>query len=74
MWVLVDVYGDKVVCNNTYENLEEAKADLDAEFHFFTYFDNDIEYGKDCCLANDIMSAWARLNGKYRVWNIVKVF
>ena len=74
MWILVDVYGNEVMCNNTYKDLEEAKADLDAEFHFFTCFDNDIEYCKDCWLAKDIMSAWARLDGKYRVWNIVKVF
>lgn len=39
----------------------------------FTVDNNDIEYGTNCLQADDGMSAWARLNGKYRVWNITRV-
>lgn len=73
MWILIDVYGNEVICNEPYEDLEEAKADLDAEFYCFTSDDNDIEYGIHCWQADDEMSAWARLNGKYRMWTIMEV-
>lgn len=73
MYVLTDVYGDKVICNKEYKDLEESKADLDAEFHCFTNDDNTIEYGNHCFEKDNKMSAWARLKGKYRVWNIVEV-
>ena len=73
MWVLTDVYGNKVVCNEEYKDLEDAKADLDAEFFCFTCDDNNIEYGNHCFQAEDKMSAWARLKGKYRVWTITEV-
>ena len=73
MYVLTDVYGEKVICNAEYKDLEEAKADLDAEFFCFTSDDNDIEYGNHSEISDDGMSAWARLNGKYRIWKITKV-
>lgn len=73
MYVLIDVYGDKVICNEEYKDLEEAKADLHAEFYCFTSDDNTIEYGEHCFEADNEMSAWARLKGKYRVWNIIEV-
>lgn len=73
MWVLTDIYGDKVNCNEEYKDLEDAKADLDAEFFCFTLDDNEIEYGNHCLQADDGMSAWARLKGKYRIWNITEV-
>ncbi len=73
MWVLTDVYGSQVACNKEYADLEDARTDLDAEFFCFTSDDNDIEYGVDCFEAKDKMSAWARLDGKYRVWNITEV-
>ena len=72
-YVLIDVYGNKVICNCTYSNLDRAKDDLSAEFQCFTSDDNDLEYGKDCWIADDEMSAWAILNGKDRVWTIIKV-
>jgi hypothetical protein len=72
-YVLIDVYGNKVICNCTYSSLDRAKEDLSIEFQCFTSDDNDIEYGKDCWIADDEMSAWAILNGKDRVWTIVKV-
>lgn len=73
MYVLIDVYGNDVICNQEYKDLDAAKADLDAEFYCFTSDDNDIEYGNHCWQADDGMSAWARLKGKYRVWQIIKV-
>lgn len=73
MYVLTDVYDNKVICNNEYKDLEEAKADLHAEFCCFTSDDNTIEYGEHCFEADNEMSAWARLKGKYRVWNIIEV-
>lgn len=73
MWVLVDTYGNEVICNNEYKYLEEAKTDLNAEFYCFTCDDNDIEYGNHCWQSDDGMSAWARLKGKYRVWIIMEV-
>lgn len=71
-YVLIDVYGDKVVCNEEYTNLNEAKEDLNVEFNDFTY-ENNIEYGEHCLINDDNMYAWARLNGKYRIWTIAKV-
>jgi len=62
-----------VICNEEYENLEEAKADLDAEFYCFTSYDNTIEYGNHCYQSDDGMSAWARLKGVYRIWQIIEV-
>lgn len=73
MWVLIDVYGNDVICNKEYKDIEDAKADLDVEFIQFTSDDNTIEYGNHCFQADDGMSAWARLKGKYRVWTIIKV-
>ena len=73
MYVLTDVYGKNVICNAVYSDLEDAKADLDAEFYSFTVDDNDIEYGTNCLQADDGMSAWAKLDGKYRIWNITQV-
>lgn len=35
MYVLIDVYGDMVICNKEYNDLEKAKEDLDAEFYLF---------------------------------------
>lgn len=72
MYVLIDVYGNKVAYNKEYKDLEEAKEDLKAEFTYFTD-EYNIEYGNHCLQADDGMSAWARLNGKYRVWQIIKV-
>ena len=72
MYVLVDVYGKDVICNQEYKNIDEAKDDLHAEFVQFTE-DNNIEYGNHCMGSDDEMSAWARLNGNYRVWNIIEV-
>ena len=73
MYVLTDVYGDKVICNEEYNSLEDAQRDLDAEFFCFTCDDNDIEYGKHCFLYDNKKSAWARLNGNYRIWTIIAV-
>lgn len=73
MCILTDVYGDQVICNKEYKRLGDAKADLHAEFIQFTSDDNYIEYGRDCFLSDDNMRAWARLDGKYRVWIINKV-
>ena len=73
MYVLTDIYGDKVICNKEYKDLEEAKADLDAEFFYFTSDNNNIEYGNHCLQTDDGMSAWARLKGKYRIWKITEV-
>lgn len=73
IYVLTDVYGNKVICNDEYKELEEAKADLRSEFYCFTSDDNNIEYGNHCLEAEDGMSAWARLKGKYRVWNITEI-
>lgn len=73
MWILTDVYGDKVIWNEKYDSLNDAKMDLKAEFFCFTSDDNDIEYGVYCFKSDDEMSAWAKLNGKYRIWNITLV-
>lgn len=73
MFVLTDIYGNEVICNKEYKSLQDAKDDLDAEFVQFTSDDNEIEYGNHCLQSDDGMSAWARLNGKYRVWNIIEV-
>ena len=72
-YILIDVYGSEVICNCPYSNLEIAKAALSAEFYCFTSDDNELEYGKDCWEADDGMSAWAILNGRDRVWTIIKV-
>ena len=72
-YILIDVYGSEVICNCPYSNLERAKTDLSAEFYCFTSDDNELEYGKDCWKADDGMAAWAILNGKDRVWTIIKV-
>ena len=73
MYILIDVYDNTVVCNREYKNLEDAKLDLDAEFYCFTSDDNDIEYGSRCCQSKDRLSAWAKLKGKYRLWQIVEI-
>lgn len=73
MYVLIDVYGEKVVCNREYKDLEEVKEDLHAEFLSFTSDENVIEYGNHCLESEDGMSAWARLKGEYRVWTIIEV-
>lgn len=73
MYILIDVYGKNVICNEEYKTLEEAKTDLDVEFWDFVNGDNVIEYGNHCYQAEDGMSAWARLKGVYRVWQIVEV-
>ena len=73
MYVLIDVYGSDVYCNKEYKDIEEVKEDLEAEFIQFTSDDNDIEYGNHCLQAENGMSAWARLKGKYRVWTITEV-
>lgn len=49
-----------------------CKEDLNAEF-WGVRNNNNLEYGKDCWIADDKMSAWAILNGKDRVWTIIKV-
>lgn len=73
MYVLTESYGEVVVYKQSYDNLEEAKADLDAEFYCFTSDDNTIEYGSQCLQADDGMSAWAKLKGKCRIWRITEV-
>ena len=73
MYILIDLYGYSVICNELYEDLDNARADLDAEFQQFTCEDNDIEYGKYCYQSDDGMYAWAKLHGKYRVWSIIKL-
>lgn len=72
-YVYIEVYGSEVICNCIYSSLEIAKAILNQVFHCFTSEDNKLEYGKDCWKADDGMSAWAILNGKDRVWTIIKV-
>lgn len=72
-YLLIDVFGSKVICNCPYHDLETAKANLSAEFFCFTSDDNNLEYGKDCLIADDGMSAWANLNGVDRVWHIICV-
>lgn len=72
-YILIDVYGSQVICNCPYLDLERAKAHLSAAFCCFISDDNELEYGKDYWEADDGMSAWANLNGKDRVWTIVKV-
>lgn len=72
-YVFIEVYGSEVICNYISSNLEITKKDLGVAFHCFTSEDNKLEYGKDCWKADDGMSAWAILNGKDRVWTIIKV-
>ena len=72
MYLLTDLFGRKVACNKEYKDIEDAKEDLEAEFNFFTD-ENNIEYGEHCLISDNKMSAWARLKGDYRVWNITEV-
>ena len=72
-YIFIEIYGNEVICNCIYSNLEKTKAILSEVFDCFTNKDNKIEYGKDCWKADDGMSAWAILNGKDRVWAILKV-
>lgn len=72
-YIYVEVYGNEVICNCVYSNLEKTKAILSEVFDCVTNKDNKLEYGKDCWKSNDGMCAWAILNGKDRVWTILKV-
>ena len=73
-YILIEVYGNEVICNCPYLNLDEAKNTLKASLldSFITNKDT-IEYGKNCILSDGETSAWAFINGKDRVWSIVKV-
>lgn len=71
-YILVEVYGSKVICNCPYSSLETAKESLRAAFDNITNDIYNLEYGKDCWKSDDGMSAWATHKNQDRVWSIVK--
>lgn len=73
MCVLIDMYGNEVIYDKEYKDVEDAIADLNAEFFTFTSEDHNLEYGVECWQSDDCRSAWARLDGKYRTWKIIRI-
>lgn len=69
-YLLIEVYGNQVVCNCPYLKLREAKMSLKQSFEFHS---RCLMLGRDCQIDTDGMSAWALINGIDRVWTIVKV-
>lgn len=71
---LMEACDGKILYTKMYDDLEEAKEDLEAEFNTFVE-DNNLEYSEECSISEDEegIIAWALKDGKRQIWGIVKV-
>ena len=69
-YILVEVWGNKVICNCPYNSLDSAKEALKKSFEYeiktpLGYYEN--------FMSDNGMQAWAMIKGVDRVWTIIKV-
>ncbi len=77
MYILIDSTirgkGKDDVLVHTYDNIEDAQEDLAAEFNTYTSDDNTLDYGAECFIDDDYISAWAQIDEEYKIWQICQV-
>lgn len=70
-YILIEVWGNRVICNCPYNSLESAKESLKKSFEYET-MPSSLGY-YDCFMSDDGMQAWAKMKGADRVWTIIRV-